>query len=45
VFDGIQVRGIGREKEQRSALARDERMGLYAFVEGNVVYDHDMCLE
>lgn len=42
VFNGVQVRGIGRKKEQRGSRAGNERCGLGAFVEGDLVQDHDM---
>jgi len=42
-FDGIEVRGIGRQEEEPRASCVDQFFGSLTFVEGDIVEDHDVA--
>ena len=42
VCNGVQIRGVERQKEQRGSSVGNECLSFCAFVEGDGVPDHDM---
>lgn len=42
MFDGVEIRGVRRQKKQGGSRASDERVSESTFVEGRVIHDHDV---